>query len=240
VIDPNGRTWADVWNARTLDPSKGTLLAQLMAADGLDTGYGSVGEQSWRAFVRRTARRLHLARGSSVYEVGCGAGAFLLDLYEQGIHVAGVDRSPALIGFARHAMPGGEFEIGSADAFVVSRTVDAMVSCGVFLYFPSLAYASGVIDRLVAGSHGRIAILDIPDLARRDAALAHRRGTLGSDEYARRYAGLDHCFYAKEWMREQLAGRGLADVSIEDQQIEGYANAAFRFNAFARVTSPDA
>lgn len=238
MIDANGRTWADVWNARTLDPSKGTLLAQLMAADGLDTGYGTVGEQSWRAFARTIARRLNLASGSSVFEVGCGAGAFLLDFYEQGVRVAGIDRSAALIEFARQAMPGGDFQIGSADAVEVSQTFDGVVSCGVFLYFPSLGYASAVIDRMVSASHGGIAILDIPDLARREAAMAYRRGTLGPDEYERRYAGLDHRFYARDWVREQLAGRGLADVHIEDQQIEGYANAAYRFNAFARVTLP--
>ena len=39
MIDPNGRTWDEVWDARSLDASKGTLLAQLMAADGLDTGF---------------------------------------------------------------------------------------------------------------------------------------------------------------------------------------------------------
>src|SRR5580704_5622526 len=101
------RTWTDVWSARTIDPSLHSPLARLMAADGLDTAFGSVGEEAWRSFVRAAASRLNLQREATVFEVGCGAGAFLYELDAIGCKVAGLDQSAALIDYARAAMPSG-------------------------------------------------------------------------------------------------------------------------------------
>ena len=226
------QAWASVWAARRLDPSRGSQLAQLMAADGLDTGFGSVSEESWRAFARRTSDALGLHPGDRVFEVGCGAGAFLLDLYERGIHVAGLDQSAALIDMARAAMPNGAFRVADASALDEGTRADVVLACGVFMYFPSLDYARSVIEQMAASASRAVAVLDVPDVAREAAALAHRRGTLGPDEYAARYAGLDHQYFSKAWMREVFEGCGLGDVHVEDQQIPGYANAAFRFNVF--------
>jgi hypothetical protein len=52
-------------------------------------------------------------------------------------------------------------------------------------------------------------------------------------EYAEKYRGLDHLFYERAWMRATLEALG-ATVAVEDQQIDGYQNARFRFNAIAR------
>lgn len=229
------QTWASVWANRRLDPTRGSQLAQLMAADGLDTGFGSVSEDSWRAFARRTSDALGLQAGDSVFEVGCGAGAFLLDLYERGIHVAGLDQSAALIDIARTAMPEGQFAVADASALPPQTRADVVLACGVFMYFPSLDYARGVVTQMAASATRAVAVLDVPDLAREAEALAHRRGTLGPEEYAARYAGLDHQYFSKAWMRETFEGCGLGDVRVEDQQIPGYANAAFRFNVFGVI-----
>ncbi len=98
-------TWREIWDRRRLDPSHGSTLAQLMAADGLDTGFGSVTETAWRAFVDHVACTLDLRAGTRVFEVGCGAGAFLYPLYESGCTVAGLDQSAALVSYAAQAMP---------------------------------------------------------------------------------------------------------------------------------------
>jgi 2-polyprenyl-3-methyl-5-hydroxy-6-metoxy-1,4-benzoquinol methylase len=230
-----GPLWREVWGRRALDPARGSTLAQLMAADGLDTGFGSVGEDAWRAYVRGVAERLGIAPPASVFEVGCGAGAFLHELAQAGCPVGGLDFSPALIGFARAALPGGRFETGEAAHLDPAGPWDFVVSSGVFSYFPSLAYAEDVLRRMVRKARRGVAVLDVSDAARKADALRIRKGYLSDAEYEERYRGLDHLYYDRAWLARALAAAGARDVVLEDQRIEGYANSAYRFNAFARI-----
>lgn len=227
--------WKDVWAARPLDPSKASMLEQLMAADGLDTVFGSVSEAGWRAFVTRTASSLGLVAGSRVFEVGCGAGGFLFPLHEAGCIVGGIDQSAALVSYVSAAMPEGQWIQGDASALDPSEAWDVVLACGVFMYFPDPGYARGVIARMAAKATRAIAILDVPDVARREDAMAFRRGSMGEAEYDAKYRGLDHLFYDRSWMKRVLIEVGATDVRIEDQQVSGYPNARYRFNAFATL-----
>ncbi len=225
--------WDALWTKRTIPPSQGSTLADLLAADGFDSGFSRLSEASWSAGVRRLAAALRLTPGASVFEVGCGAGAFLYELERLGCEVSGVDLSPALIGKAAEAMPSGRFAVSDAAAFQVEPRVDAVISFGVFLYFSSLDYAAQVLDRMVEKARRVVAVLDVPDLARREEDLAYRRKLAGGEAaHAARYAGLDHVYYDRAWLADALRARGLVDVSVEDQAIDGYGNAPFRFNAW--------
>jgi SAM-dependent methyltransferase len=168
-----------------------------------------------------------------IFEVGCGAGAWIYDLYERGYTVAGLDRSPVLVDHARLVMPGGDWTC--ADALEVDPVppFDFVVACGVFTYFESLDYAAAVLRKMAAKAVRGVMILDVPDLAKRDAAVSFRRGALGEEQYRERYAGLDHAYYDKQWFRGVLTETGLSRIAIEDQRIDGYANSAFRYNVTA-------
>jgi trans-aconitate methyltransferase len=229
------RSWADVWAARQLDRQKASVLERLMEADGLDTGFGNVSETAWRQFSSRVAAALDATPRTRVFEVGCGAGAFLYPWHENGCRVGGLDQSGALIGFAGEAMPAGQWTLGDAAALDCADRWDIVLACGVFMYFPDHAYAAGVMACMARKATRAIAILDLPDLAKKEAALAFRRGTLGDAEYEAKYRGLDHLFFDREWMRTVLLESGATSVTIEDQDITGYQNSRFRFNAFARL-----
>lgn len=235
---PTARTerWRDVWESRRLQPGRGTPLAQLMAADGLDTGFGDVAEADWVAYVRRTADHLGVTPATSVFEVGCGAGAFLYELHRQGCPVGGVDRSATLVGYARAALPGGRFEVADAAEVDATEPVDVVLSSGVFMYFPSLDYAREVIERMVAKATRAVAVLDVPDAAMRAEALAHRIATVGGEAaYRERYDGLDHLYYDREWVADALRACGVVGVRVADQDIANYDNGRFRFNAWGSV-----
>jgi len=225
--------WKEIWASRSLNLEHGSLFAQLMAADGLDTKFGSVTEESWRAFVRRTATKLGVAPGSNVFEVGCGAGAYLFDLYQQGCKVAGLDASPSLIRCAEEVMPHGRWILADAEELDTAEPFDFVVACGVFLYFPSFEYAANVLARMACKARRGIMVLDVPDLAKQQKAIAIRRRIMGEDAFARKYDGLNHLYYTKNWFETVLGPLGLNNVQIEDQSIEGYANAMYRFNVFA-------
>ncbi|WP_069166175.1 class I SAM-dependent methyltransferase [Nocardia altamirensis] len=227
-------TWKQVWDSRTLDRSAGSILAQLMAADGLDSAFSRLGTIAWTDFVGAVAARVAITPDRSVFEVGCGAGAFLYGLDQMGCRVGGIDQSAALIDIARDALPRGEFAVADAADIAPEPQADIVISCGVFLYFPSLDYARTVIAAMVAKARYGVAILDVPDVAKADAAQQFRIEAAGGEEaYADRYRGLEHMYYERDWMRRELAAAGLTNIAIVDQQIEGYGNAPFRFNAFA-------
>lgn len=230
--------WRQVWERRALDPARGSALSALMAADGLDTAFGQITERRWREFVNRRAGELGAGPGTAVYEVGCGAGAFLYVLAQSGCEVAGLDQSATLVGLARQAIPAGRFDVAEATGLAVSPPVDIVVSCGVFLYFPGLDYAAKVIELMAAGATRAVAILDIPDAATREGALAARIELAGGEAaYRERYAGLEHLYYERSWIAGRLAAAGLVGVKTADQDIPGYANGPFRFNAWGFAPS---
>jgi SAM-dependent methyltransferase len=230
--------WKDVWEARSLQPARGSALAQLMAADGLDTGFGDVAEADWLAYVARTADLLGVTPATSVFEVGCGAGAFLYELYRRGCPVGGVDRSATLVRFARATLPGGRFDVADAVELNPGEPADVVLSSGVFMYFPSLEYAHLVIERMVAKATRAVAVLDVPDAATRAEALAHRIATVGGERaYRERYEGLEHLYYDRDWVTDALRACGVVDVRVADQEIAHYENARFRFNAWGTVPS---
>lgn len=227
-------SWKRVWDARQLDTSRPSTLARLMAADGLDTGFGDVSEANWRTFVAAIASELDIGANDRVFEVGCGAGAFLYELWRNGAVVTGVDQSAALVGYAREAMPTGKFAVGDAADIDPADQHDIVVACGVLLYFPDLDYASRVVAAMCRKARRAVAILDNPDATKREAAMALRRAAAGgAAAYEARYRGLDHLYFDKEWMRTALEREGMTAVRIEDQRIAGYTNAAYRFNAIA-------
>lgn len=225
-------TWKAVWEARQLDASRSSPLAQLLAADGMDTGFGSVGEQAWSRYVVETARTIGIEPGCSVFEVGCGAGAWLYELDCMGCQVAGLDGSAALIGYAQQHLPRGQWTVGDAADLDPQPSYDFVVSSGVFLYFPSLDYARAVLERMVQKARTGLLILDVPDHACRDAALAERI-RIGGDGYNLRYDGLDHLYYERSWFQEALASLGIRRTVVRDQSIDGYINGHYRFNVFA-------
>jgi SAM-dependent methyltransferase len=225
--------WRDVWEKRPHgdSPADSTLLA-LLKEDGYDT-LGAISEQAWRAHVRKLSARLQLRPGDSVFDVGCGAGALLWCLREAGHPVGGIDYSSSQIARARQVMPDvTDLGVQEAAALEPAPAYEAVVACATFLYFPDHSYAAGVIDRMAAKTTRCLALLDLPDLAQKDAILRSRKKALGEEAYNQRYAGLDHLYYAKEWVKERLEKLGL-NCELESQSLEGYLHSPYRFNAFA-------
>lgn len=228
--------WRDVWSrpvgldeASAQEPS----LAELIVADGFNTGFGDVGPIEWMGFVDRACTTFALQAEEVLFDVGCGSGAFLYPAHQRGIAVGGIDYSASRIALARRAMPAGRFEVGEAAELAPRPTADAVISFSVFQYFSSLDYARGVIERMCSKSTRAVAIYDLPDLELADRALAERHASAGGAEaYGRRYGGLDHLSYSREWVAAVMQEQGLRDVTVEAQTMPNYGIGKFRFNAW--------
>ena len=174
-----------------------------------------VSEPAWRAFVEHVAETLDVGPGTSVFEVGCGAGAFLLPLDDNGYRVGGIDQSPESVAEAARAMPRGLFSVSAAAALDPAEAWDVVVACGTFSTFPDLDYARGVLARMTAKATHAIAVLGLTDL---DGASA----------------GKDLAF-GRAWLLREVADAGASAVQMEELTIDGRVPATPRFNLFVRL-----
>jgi ubiquinone/menaquinone biosynthesis C-methylase UbiE len=233
------RTWRDVWRARSVDVSDRPQLSDLIRADGFDNSFSALTEESWQSNVRRWMDFLRVRPGMTVYEVGCGAGAFLYGFHQRGCRVGGLDLSEDLIRIARKVMPDGAFSVGDAAGLSGEASADVVVASGVFIYFPTPSYARQVLHLMARSARHAVLILDLPDSEMAEAARASRMAALGPEEYSTRYSGLEHQYYGREEMRAALSAQNFSPVGTEDVQIEGYANGAFRFDLYGfKVGTP--
>ncbi len=219
--------WKEIWGGRAV-AVQATSLADLIRADGFDTGAGKVDTQAWRNYAAELARRLGIATGDSVFEVGCGSGALLKVFHEASHPVGGIDYSQTLIEHAQRAMPGMSFRTAEANQ-LAGAAQDFVIANSVFSYFPDLDYARGVLERMLTMARKGVALLDLPDIQCRAAAEDFRRSALAPGEYETRYRGLDHCYFAREWFAGLTATRGWR-IEVSVQWLADYGNAPHRFN----------
>ena len=225
------QTWQEIWNRKL---ANGPLdLASLVKLDGFDTGAGRIAVEDWQAYCTIIGRKLGLHDGASVFEVGCGAGAFLYGLRQTGaLEVGGIDYAGNLIGASREAMPDGKFQVGDARDVSIEPQYDYVLSNSLFQY---LAGDSGsvVMNRMIDKARIAVAILEVPDASHKIAAETLRRRALSPGEYELKYKGLEHSYYAREWFVERAHARGLA-VELFDGCVPHYAQNEFRFGAIIR------
>lgn len=228
------QNWNDVWNNRIRKTLKNIDLETLIQIDGFDTGAGLVNDvNNWNSYAAEIAKKLAIENGCTIFEIGCGAGAFLFALQMRyDIEVAGLDYSESLIEIAKRAMPDGTFEVMEAKTFLPDKKYDYVVANSVFQYF-DLEYAADVLDRALRCAQKAVAIMDVPDLASKVEAEETRRSVLTPEEYERKYRGLMHTYYDRNWFIDKAKS-----FSREWEMFEGcipnYIQNKFRFGCIIR------
>ena len=229
--------WKKIWASRK--PASGKpLLQSLIELDGFDSDTNRIDVSSWQCYVDSIVADLEIGAEDSVYEVGCGSGAFLYALQNSGRLpggprvIAGLDYSPALIDVARTALPSGHFECMEAAQVNVSASFDFVIANSVFHYFP-LEYAKRVLESMCQKAGRAVALLELPDALRREESEAFRRGTLSQGEYERKYSGLSHTYYDRAWVQTIAVQAGL-ECRVFEQSITDYPQNKFRFNAILK------
>ena len=75
--------------------------------------------EGWSAWgipvYRHVLERVTLAEGTTVLDVGCGAGRFCRIAADRGARVAGLDATPAFVEIARERVPQGDFRVGEME-----------------------------------------------------------------------------------------------------------------------------
>ncbi len=98
--------------------------------------WGYISANDWSDLCRRSADFAGVKDGDSVFEAGCGSGAFLAELSaHRRVSLAGVDFAETLVAIAQKRLP-GTFSVADITdlSLFASDQFDKVLSHGVFLY----------------------------------------------------------------------------------------------------------
>lgn len=233
----NIKNWKDIWNNKAIRKEFDTkiTLAQLMEADGFDTGVGSYSEENWRTLVADFCKRVALNKNTNVLEIGCGCGAFLYACNEIiKANYFGLDYSRALVSIAKTVIPNGHFVVAEANELTfLDSKFDVILSHSVFFYFPSHQYVETVLkkytERIVVG--GKLVLMDMNDATHQKEYHSIRKSLYKNpNDYEKDYEGLQHLFFDKNELESCLRSLGMDKFEYYPHAVKGYGNGKFRFN----------
>ena len=140
---------------------QGPKLGVQSLFEELSATYDSTGIDFFGQIARALVARARLTEGSTVLDVGCGAGAVLVAASEvigPGGRLIGIDLAQGMVERARqavreHALQNAEIQVGDAEAPPAApRSVDAIVASLVLFFLPHIDTAlDAYAQTLVAG-----------------------------------------------------------------------------------------
>lgn len=180
------------------DDAESLPLGRLLVADGAGEVTAAV-VAAWYARVESVAETLDIGPGTRVFDATCGAGAFLLPLFENGYVVGGIDLSTARLALAGEAMPGGRFAEGVASQLDPAEAWDVVVVSRGFAGCAGADDVRGALARMVAKATHAVALLGL-----------------------REEGGADRPPLGRAWLLRALAEQGVTAVRFEDDGDGAY------------------
>ena len=229
-------SWQKIWSSRKIeklnDPfiNENVILRNLLLLDGFDSPTGNIVVSSWESFINKLINELSFNSNNSVYEVGCGGGAFLYPFYKKGMKVGGLDYSASLIEICQKIMPTMNFNVSEASELNTDLQFDFVSAFSVFFYFKDYNYANNVLEKMYNKSRKGVMILDIPNIDTKSECEIFRKGSMDTEEYNAKYKDLQHLYYPKSFFEKFAIMKNAKFFKIEDQSIDEYCNNKFRFN----------
>ena len=229
--------WKKIWDSREdhlelLDATDTkAVFAELKRVDGFDLE-GGLPLSSLLAQYEGMKMELGVHEGGTAFEVGCGAGANLYLLAQEGVRVGGLDYSDTLLAILKKAIPDRlliECVCDEARNLPTEMRYDVVFSNSVFAYFDEKSYARDVLALMADKARKRIGVLDVYDEAKKEECLAYRRRSI--ENYEERYKNLPKMFYSKSFFRS-FAEQHSMKVWFKDNEMKGYGNAPFTYHCY--------
>ena len=224
--------WKKIWN-KDYRINK-IILDCLIKADGFDSPSGKFDVEDWIQYCDEFYSKIGISKYDTIFEIGCGSGAFLYPLYLRKNLVGGIDYSINLLDLARKFMPESKLTCEDAVTLKLDNSYDVVLSHSVFQYFHNLNQAEMVLKTMNRLAKKKIAILDVNDVKKFDHFHTERikqfvEEGFSEEDYKKKYLGLDHLFYSKKWF-EELGQKLDLETEIFDQTNDSYGNSKLRFN----------
>ncbi len=231
--------WHKIWsNRNVVQNTDYSILQNLIILDGFDTPLGMMTEEQWLSYIALFRERCGIFPGDSIFEVGCGSGAFLYPFAEQGHRIGGLDYSNELVEHAHQALPEWQGSVFCQEAAAIDeqKPFDFSIANQVFHYFPDLNYASVVLDKMILKSQKAVYISGIPDIELNAESERERRGIMTIEDYEKKYAGLEILYFNKTFFTE-FAKRYQLECSFYPHNMPGFAQNRFRFDCILKKHS---
>lgn len=178
-------------------------LRQLISLDGFDIGAGEVTEDAWLDGVSKIRSELAPRPGNSLFEIGCGSGAFMRALGDD-LKYTGIDLSTELVEIAQKAVPGGDFYVwdlnrtgGKLPKWEPTQTFDFCLIHGV-LHYLDIETALETVRESLRLTSRKVFIGEIPNSSTRTESEEFRRESLPDGDYSAKYSLLEHTYFAEE------------------------------------------
>ena len=211
-------SWQKIWKSRVAPQELNNSLQNLIYLDGFDTGISRISESVWREGTIKIADKLGINNNDSIFEFGCGSGAFLKALNDyKNINGGGLDISSSLLNIAKQSLPHMNFYHEEAAVAKNIPLADFTIAHSVFQYF-NLEYADRVIDNMFKNSNRALAILDIPNLEMQSQCEFERQ---------KQNNFLSHQYYSTAWFNNQ-ANKYNTKCEIINNHLN-YPQSKFRF-----------
>jgi len=182
--------------------------------------------------------RVGARKGVSVFEAGCGSGAFLYPLFLKGNTVGGLDYCEQLVNLAGSFMPGFNFLCADAEELDIDKKFDVVVCHSLFQYFQDYGKARTVLEKMILKSNEVIGVFDVCDEEMKAEYHKERiehfvKGGSTEAQYWEKYQNLDHFFYSRTFF-ESVANEFGLQLEFSPQTDPNYGNSRLRYNVIFR------
>ena len=169
----------------------------------------------------------------SIYEVGCGGGANLYLMEMEGYKVGGSDFSESLIEAAKKVLKTKDVLCCEAVDIPAKPKCDAVISEGVFGYFPDHEYAYSTLEKMYDKANYTMAINRVFEKGKEEAFYENHRKSLGisKKEYQKRYQGLKKLSYSRE-LFENFAKEKNMHIKFAEDCLKGFLNSEYTFSCY--------
>ena len=231
--------WQEIWNKRQVNgetlsstnPLK--VYQELKMIDGYDLS--KITLQSFvkqHEIIKNNITKYFDKKNEnlkSVYEIGCGAGANLYMFEQEGIIVGGGDYSKTLVDVAKKVIKSKDIKYCEAVNIDVQPTYEAVLSNGVFEYFPDLNYARNVLEIAYKKATKVIALVDVYNADKEEDFYNFRRKNV--KDFDKLYKDLPKLFYPEEFFIN-FAKEHNMKLEFKKSTLEGYWNNDFIYSCY--------
>lgn len=232
--------WHEVWSRHDADRTilqshnKSDIFLELKRSNGFDVIGDGLSEEALQAQYQEMKKNLSYYQPvNSVYEVGCGSGANIYLLEQDGIVCGGLDYSKNLLESAKQVLQTTDLRCAEAIELEEEPVYDALLSNSVFSYFEDTVYAKKVLEKMYHKADHVIALIDVHDKEKEAEFTAFRKASI--TDYEERYRNLPKLFYEKSFF-EQFAAEHQMQIRFLESDVAGYWNNAFVFNCYMYKT----